>query len=34
MTEAVRRLARAWAALPAATGRRHGAEVRRAPVVA
>jgi len=34
MTEAVRRLARAWAALPAATGRRHGTEVRRAPVVA
>jgi len=34
MTEAVRRLARAWAALPPATARRHGAEVRRAPVVA
>ena len=34
MTEAVRRLARAWDSLPAATGHRSGAEVRHATVVA
>ena len=34
MTEAVRRLARAWAALPAASSRPRDAEFRRAPVVA